>query len=164
MADPTWTHVFAGESGSVPASQLDDNFNQATQVNTDTPLIPVAGGTAGTSGYASRVDHQHPPQSGTLNTQTGTTYTLVATDNGKIVEFTNGSAVALTLENSLAIGFNCLVCQAGAGQVTLTPEAGATLRQASSLTKTRTQWSQVSLRIRANTGVAAEYVASGDMA
>ena len=51
-----------------------------------------------------------------INEQTGTTYTLVAGDNGKVIKFTNGSAITLTLPSGLGEGFNCSVVQYGAGK------------------------------------------------
>lgn len=169
MATPTWPNEFAALSGDQPASKLDANFDAATQVNSRagapiTPLIPTAGGEVGTDGFAANADHQHPPQSAAPTTIAGTTYTLTANDDGGVLETTSGSAVTIILENSLPVGFSCLVCQVGAGQVTFTPESGATLNNSFSYDKTRAQWSQVSLRVRANTGSAAVYVASGDMA
>jgi len=53
-----------------------------------------------------------------INEQTGTTYTLVAGDNGKVVVLNNGSAITLTVPSGLGVGFNCTVVQKGAGQVT----------------------------------------------
>lgn len=169
MPTPTWPNTFAGLAGDQPASKLDANFDKATQVTTFagapvTPLAPTAGGAVGTDGFAATADHQHPPQAATPTTVSGTTHTLVAANNGCVLETTNGSAVTMTLENSLPAGFSCLVCQKGAGQVTFTPEAGASLNNSFSYTKTRAQWSEVSLRVSSNTGVAAVYVASGDMA
>lgn len=53
-----------------------------------------------------------------INDQTGTSYTLVAGDNGKVVVLNNGSAITLTVPSGLGVGFNCTVVQKGAGQVT----------------------------------------------
>ena len=41
---------------------------------------------------------------GRINVQTGTSYTMAASDLGKIVECNNASAVTVTLPNSLLIG------------------------------------------------------------
>jgi len=54
----------------------------------------------------------------TLNDQTGTTYTIVASDAGKVITCNNGSAVTVTVPASLGAGFTCSVVQKGAGQVT----------------------------------------------
>ena len=100
-----------------------------------------------------------------LNTQTGTTYALQASDNGKVVELGNAAAITLTLPNSLPVGFNCLIRQTGAGQVAVTPASGATRRNRQSHTKLAGQWSEAALSIRINSGgAAAEYVFSGDTA
>lgn len=63
----------------------------------------------------------------TYNFQTGTTYTLQASDLGKIVVLTNAAAITVTVPNSLVAGFNCLTRQGGAGQVTFVAGSGATL-------------------------------------
>lgn len=68
-----------------------------------------------------------------MNTQTGTTYTLLASDNGKIITLNNASAITVTVP-SLFAGFNCMLIQLGAGQVTLTG-SGVTITNRSGFTK-----------------------------
>lgn len=53
-------------------------------------------------------------------------YTLLATDNGKIITMNVASANTLTVPASLLVGFNCTVIQLGAGQTTITA-SGTTL-------------------------------------
>jgi len=97
--------------------------------------------------------------------QTGTTYTLAATDTGTVLRFTNGSAITVTLPASLGVGFECVIVQAGAGQITLSAASGASIRNRSSFTKTVAQYSPISLVVLTNSGgSAAEYLAMGDMA
>ena len=72
--------------------------------------------------------------SANMNAQTGTTYTLTAADNGKIITLNNSGAITLTVP-SLFAGFNCMIVQLGAGTVTLTA-SGTTISNRSSLTKT----------------------------
>lgn len=171
-------YTFAALSGTVPATYLDANFavcafaSDVTALTTvvgalpsaAVPLIPVAGGLAGVAATLSRSDHQHPPQSATPNYQTGTTYTLLSSDDGKVVDMVNAAAITLTLPNTAAVGFSCLVTQGGAGQITLTAAVGATLRQRQSFTKSAGQWAVMTLYVRANAGgTAAEWVATGDM-
>lgn len=74
-----------------------------------------------------------------LNNQTGTTYTLQASDNGKVVTLNNGSAITLTVPTSLAAGFNCMIVQKGAGLVTITPDNLVTVTNRSGGTKTAGQ-------------------------
>lgn len=168
---------FASLAGNQPASLLDNAFLLCAQESSlaaltalvgglpgaALPLVPVAGGVVGVDTQFSREDHQHPPQPATINLQSGTTYTVAASDDGKVVELSNALAITVTVENSLPVGFSCLFVQVAAGQVSFTPEAGATQRQASAYTKTRAQWSVVTMYVRANSGAAAEYVLSGDM-
>jgi hypothetical protein len=64
----------------------------------------------------------------TLNAQTGTTYTLVASDSGKLVTMANASPITLTLPPSVfAVGEQINIAQTGAGQVTFAQGAGVTI-------------------------------------
>ena len=79
-----------------------------------------------------------------INAQTGTTYTTVLADDGKLVTCDNGSAIALTIppNSSVAygIGTQINIMQLGAGQVTITAGAGVTLRSAGTKLKTNGQY------------------------
>ena len=100
---------------------------------------------------------------GVINRQTGTTYTLAAGDTGKIVEVSNGSAITVTLPNSFPVGYNVVVTQMGAGQISFSAAAGGTLRNRSSQTKIAGQYGVTSLYVSTNAGgTAAEWVLSGD--
>jgi hypothetical protein len=80
-----------------------------------------------------------------INAQTGTTYTAVLTDDGKLVTCDNASAIALTIppNSSVAfgIGTQINIMQLGAGQVTITAGAGVTFRSAGTKIKTNGQYS-----------------------
>lgn len=64
-------------------------------------------------------------QTGGINAQTGTSYTIAATDAGKLLTLSNGSAVAVTLPAATTTGFGVNtqfeVQNKGAGAVTITP-------------------------------------------
>jgi hypothetical protein len=66
-----------------------------------------------------------------INAQTGTTYTTVLADNGKLVTQTNASAIATTipLNSSVAypVGAQINIAQMGAGQVTISGAGGVTI-------------------------------------
>jgi hypothetical protein len=66
-----------------------------------------------------------------INAQTGTTYTLTAADNGKVVTLTNASAITVTLPQTsttaLAAGFQCVLIQRGGGQATVAKEGSDTI-------------------------------------
>jgi hypothetical protein len=66
-----------------------------------------------------------------INAQTGTTYTTVLADNGKLITQTNASAIATTipLNASVAypVGAQITFSQMGAGQVTISGASGVTI-------------------------------------
>ena len=79
-----------------------------------------------------------------INAQTGTTYTTVLADDGKLVTCDNAASIALTIppNSSVAygIGTQINIMQLGAGTVTITAGAGVTLRSAGSKLKTDAQY------------------------
>lgn len=101
--------------------------------------------------------HSHPEaQRIGINNQTGTTYTAVLSDAGKMLRCSNSSAIALTLPTgTYTVGDVIMVRQVGAGQITA---SGGTISPTSP--KTRAQGSVMSLHY-----VAADtWDASGDLA
>jgi len=95
----------------------------------------------------------------TFNSQAGTTYTLVAGDRGKVVSFSNGSAITVTVPSGLGATFYCTVQQMGAGQITFTG-SGATLVANGGFTKSKGQYSEVSIIFTPTTNT---YVLQGSM-
>jgi hypothetical protein len=64
---------------------------------------------------------------GQVNAQTGTSYTVVALDQGKLVSLTNASPVTVTLPQAtgqFGNGWTTLICNYGAGLVTIAPNTG----------------------------------------
>jgi hypothetical protein len=92
-----------------------------------------------------------------VNTQSGTTYTLTATDNGKIISCTSNSAITITVP-ALTSGFNCLIVQRGTGQITLSA-SGSTINNRYNFNKTAGQHAIMSL-VSVAAGI---FVSSGDM-
>lgn len=101
-----------------------------------------------TDGVTSAIQTQldaKAPATPSVNAQTGTTYTLQASDNGKIVTCDNSSPIAVTVPSGLGAGFHCQVVQLHAtGQVSFTG-SGATVNNRSSFTKIAGQYGAVSL-------------------
>lgn len=56
-----------------------------------------------------------------FNNQTGTTYTIQSTDNGKVLTFNNANPIAVTLPDGVSTGFSCTIIQLGTGVPTITP-------------------------------------------
>ncbi len=83
----------------------------------------------------------------TLNAQTGTTYTPVLADNGKLVTLSNASAITLTVPLNASVayatGAQINIQAIGAGQVTVVGDTGVTVNGTG--TKLRAQWSAATL-------------------
>jgi hypothetical protein len=86
----------------------------------------------------------------TVNAQTGTTYTLVTADAGKLVTLNNGSAITLTVpqdsDATIAVGTYIDLYQLGAGQVTVAAGTGATLRTSGLTAKARAQYARLGVQ------------------
>ena len=78
------------------------------------------------------------------NAQTGTSYTLQASDNGKVITLSNASAITLTVPSGLGAGFGCTLIQIGAGQVAVTASS-TTINSYTSLTHLAGQHAAASL-------------------
>lgn len=94
-----------------------------------------------------------------LNAQTGTSYTAVLADDGKLVTADNASAITFTIPPNgtvaFGIGTQINIMQLGAGQVTITPGAGVTIRSAGSKLKTSAQYAVATcVKIASDTWVA----------
>ena len=124
--------------------------NDETITNSTDGTVEIGGSLTGT-GSISGFDAN-------LNDQTGTAYTLTSSDNGKVLTLNNANAITLTIAASLGDGFNCLIVQKGAGQVTLSAAGGVTVVNRSSETKTAGQYATVSV---INIG-SEQYILSGD--
>jgi hypothetical protein len=76
-----------------------------------------------------------------INAQTGTTYTSVLTDNGKLVTLSNASAITVTIPNGVfTVGQQINFLQLGAGQVTFQGDGTSTIVSNPGV-KTRAQYS-----------------------
>ena len=123
----------------------------------DASLLDLKGGTTGqvlSKNSNTDMDFTWTEQDDTtisFNAQTGTTYTLVASDVGKIVTLSNGSSITLTVPPSVFTTGNIINAQQiGAGQVTLAQGAGVTITSTGSGTggnapKLRAQYSALSI-------------------
>jgi len=79
-----------------------------------------------------------------INAQTGTTYTAVLTDDGKLVTMSNASANTITIPpNSgvaFGIGTQINIAQLGAGATTIVAGSGVTLNSAGAKLKLDAQY------------------------
>ena len=149
----------AGRTGSVTLSNSDISGlgDAATKTvgTADTNVLAVASGTVDLGG------NKLEDFDASINDQTGTAYTLVAGDNGKVVVLNNASAVTVTVPSGLGAGFNCSFIQKGAGQVSFDDNSGATsINNRQSHTKIAAQYGVATLVAYA----ADTFVLAGDTA
>jgi hypothetical protein len=85
-----------------------------------------------------------------VNTQTGTSYTLVLSDSGKEITMNNGSASTLTIPPFASVAFVAQtevdIFQLGAGQVTITAGAGVTIVSYNTLVKLAGQYAGATIK------------------
>ena len=109
----------------------------------DTDAIAIASG--GDVTFSQTVtSNGYKMSSGGYTTITGTSHTLAEADDGKVLLFTNGDPITLTVPAGLTLGHSCTVIQQGAGQITFTPSS-TTIRNRQSHTKTAGQYARVGL-------------------
>jgi hypothetical protein len=98
----------------------------------------------------------------TANRQTGN-YTLVLGDAGKVIEMNVAGANTLTVPPNSSVAFEVGTTiegvQYGAGQTTITPGSGVTIRSSGAKLKTTAQYSSFSLRKIATD----EWIAAGEL-
>lgn len=121
----------------------------------DTSFVDLKGGSTGqvlSKASGTDLDFSWIEQDDTtlsFNAQTGTTYTLVAADLGKLVTLSNASSITLTVPPSVFATGNIInIQQIGAGQVTLAQGAGVTITSTgatASAPKLKKQYSAASI-------------------
>lgn len=124
-------------------------------VETDTGLMKIGNGTS----TWTQLNYINSYTNVNINSQTGTTYSLVLSDAGKMIEISNTSAITLTvpLDSSVnfATGTQINILQTNTGQITVAGAGGVTVNGNPGL-KLRAQWSFATLIKRAaNTWVLA---------
>lgn len=151
----TWTPIADPNAATISGSQTLTNKTMSGANNTfsNIPVAAITGLDTALTSYASKYT--------AINARTAS-YTLVLTDDGKLVEMGVGSANTLTvpLNSSVAfpIGTAIIVLQTGSGQTTIAGAVGVTVNGTPGL-KLRTQWSSVTLIKRATDA----WIAMGDL-
>lgn len=160
-AGATVKHVFTGDdatffttgvataNGAVPKTIVDAKGDLIVGTASDT----VNRLAAGTNGQALVVDSTQTTGlkwatpvtlDVTINAQTGTTYSLVASDINKLVTLSNASAITLTIPNGVfTTGQVVNIQQIGAGQVTIANDG--TTSYTGTGTKLRVQYSAATI-------------------
>ena len=115
------------------------NVNTSGTITAGDVTYPKMHGTSNqvltTTGNGTLTWSSSPSINANLNDQTGTSYTLQSSDNGKVVTLNNASAITLTVPSGLGAGYNCMIVQKGAGLVTIAA-SGVTVANRIGFTKT----------------------------
>lgn len=182
---PRPTAEFSGAGGGIvtvqnPGATADYNFNlPATSGNTGDLLTSGGGGSSpstwtstGTSGHVLPfLDGNNTwsgtqtfgPVVGTVSTQSGTSYTLAASDCGTTIAFTNSSPITLTTASTLPVGCAIAIEQAGDGQVTIAAATGTTQHSPHGFTKSYGRYAILGLFVDSNAGgTTADIIITGD--
>jgi hypothetical protein len=108
------------------ADQTDSEIE--TAYNNQVAVVSQSDAEAGVSASVYRWTPQRVSQaiaaltaSSKNNVQTGTTYTIQSSDNGKNIIFNNAADIAVTLPDTLDLNFQCTVIQVNTGIPTVTP-------------------------------------------
>ena len=148
-----------GVNGDIYASNLNISGAITNGTWSATTIDIVHGGTGATTSADALTKIGAAPLNANLNDQIGTTYSLAASDNGKVITLNNASAITLTVPVNLAVGFNCMIVQKGAGVVTISPTSPVTVTNRSGGTKTAGQNAIVTIiSIETN-----KFITGGDM-
>lgn len=111
---------------------------------------------------ATALGYTPAPRDVTIDTKT-VQYTLVTGDNSKFIElnFSSGNNIIIPTNTAqpFPIGAQIILSQYGAGQVTVVPDTGVTLRSSGSKTKTAAQYAMATL-IKRDTN---EWYLAGDL-
>jgi hypothetical protein len=154
MSNPTSNFLWQMPTATDLVTDLPADFEVFGQA-VDTSLADLKGGTTGqVLAKASNTDMdftwiEQDDTTLSFNAQTGTTYTLVATDVGKLVTASNALSITVTVPPSVfATGNIVNLQQIGVGQVTFAQGAGVTITSTgatASAPKLRTSYSACSI-------------------
>lgn len=150
--DTSMADLKGGTTGQILSKTTNADMDFTWITNDVGDITAVTAGTGltggGTSGAVTVLFDYAVGNQAIENAQTGTTYTLVLTDAGKMVTLTNASAITLTIPTNASVAFpvntRIDLLQYGAGQVTVAG-AGVTINSSSSKVKLTGQYSGASL-------------------
>ena len=150
--DTAFIDLKGGTTGQIlsKASNTDLDFTWVSETGDISAVTAGTGLTGGGTSGAVTVSFDYGVGNQAVeNAQTGTTYTLVLTDAGKMVTMTNASSNTLTVPPNADVAFpvntRLDIIQYGAGQTTIAAGSGVTIYSSGSKLKLTGQYSGASL-------------------
>ncbi len=117
--DVTAVYMAQDQGATVYAAGVDITGSGGLILENDETITNSTDGTILINGKADFNDNALTGYGADLQTESGTSKTLGAADNGTIIVCSSSSAVTITVPASLPSGFNCMIIQNGSGQVSL---------------------------------------------
>ena len=118
-ADVTAVYMAQDQGATVYAAGVDITGSSGLILENDETITNSTDGTILIDGKADFNDNAITGYGADLQTESGTTKTLAAADNGTIIVCSSNSAITITVPASLPSGFNCMIIQNGSGQISL---------------------------------------------
>ena len=118
-SDVTAVYMAQDQGATVYAAGVDITGASGLILENDETITNSTDGTILIDGKADFNDNAITGYGADLQTESGTTKTLAAADNGTIIVCSSSSAITITVPSSLPSGFNCMIIQNGSGQVSL---------------------------------------------
>lgn len=85
---------------------------------------------------------------GSVKSITTTTYTVLASDNGRVLDCSNAATITITVPAGLPKGFQLSITQSGVGNVVLVASGTMVLNNRYNGTQTSGRWAKIGLEIR----------------
>lgn len=144
--------TFVG-SGETTVTKVGSTYRVYTPVDTGVSTATFNGytGTTAPATYATKL--------ATIATKTGTTYTALAADSGKILEFTATGATSIILPTGLTTGYQIAITNYSASVKTISAGTGATVRSKGGNLKLSTIYDMASAYYRGSN----VWVVTGDL-
>lgn len=140
--------VANGGTGTTTSTGTGSTVLSASPALTGTPTAPSAAAYTDTTQIATTAHVYDTVTTVPENAQTGSSYTLVLADAGKMVTLSNAASITLTIPTNATVAFplntRIDIAQYGAGQVTV-GGAGVTIRSSGSRLKLASQYSAATL-------------------
>ena len=118
-ADVTAVYMAQDQGATVYAAGIDITGSGGLILENDETITNSTDGTIVIDGKTDFNDNALTGYGADLQTESGTSKTLAASDNGTIIVCSSNSSITITVPASLPAGFNCMIIQNGSGQVSL---------------------------------------------